>query len=62
VLHGLGRDAEATALLKQAAQQRDLSVTFLGVDPLWDNLRGSSDFRTVLALANLLEVSDRIRR
>ena len=62
ILHGLRRESEATELLRQAAERRELAVTFLGVEPLWDDLRSSSDFRAVLSLANLLDVSDRTRR
>ncbi len=62
VLHGLGRDDEALAQLYRAIDIRDPTVTFLGVDPKWDGLRASPSFKDVLARANLLEVSNRIRR
>ncbi len=62
VLHGLGRDDEALAELHRAIEVRDPTVTFLGVDPKYDGLRDSPSFKDVLARANLLEVSNRIRR
>jgi tetratricopeptide (TPR) repeat protein/TolB-like protein len=62
LLHALGRDDEALALLQSAVAQRHVSVTFLGVDPRWDDLRDSPAFRDVLSRANLLDVSNRIRR
>jgi tetratricopeptide (TPR) repeat protein len=62
VLHGLGRDGEAVVRLRDAVDSRDVFVTFLGVDPKWDDLRSSPAFRDVLSHVNLLDVSDRIRR
>ncbi len=62
VLHALGRDEEALCRLRQAVDVRDVYVTFLGVDPKWDRLRGSPEFRDLLARVNLLDVSDRIHR
>jgi hypothetical protein len=41
---------------------RDLFVTFVGVDPKWDELRDVPEFRTLMARANLLDVSDQARR
>ena len=35
-------------------------VTFIGVDPTWDGLRGWQPFRDAAKRVNLLEVSDRI--
>jgi hypothetical protein len=48
--------------LRAAIRGRDHRVTFLGVDPKWDALRGSAPFRGLLSEVNLLEVSDRVRR
>ena len=62
VLHGLGRDPAALEKLRKAVTDRDHRVTFLGVDPKWDELRGSAPFRALLSEVNLLEVSDRVRR
>jgi serine/threonine-protein kinase len=62
VLHGLDRNDEALAQLTRGIEVRDPTVTFLGVDPKWDGLRSSPAFRDVLARANLLDVSDQIRR
>jgi serine/threonine-protein kinase len=62
VLHGLGRDAEAIQDLAEAADARSVAVTFLGVDPRWDTLRGRSDFDALVARVNLLDVSNRFRR
>jgi hypothetical protein len=61
VLHALGREEEALEQLGEAIEDRDVFVTFLGVDPKWDDLRRSPAFREVLSRANLLEVSDAIR-
>jgi serine/threonine-protein kinase len=62
VLHGLGRDAEAMEYLQAAVNAREQGVTLLAVYPWWDDLRGSAAFRNILSQANLVEVSDRIRR
>jgi serine/threonine protein kinase/tetratricopeptide (TPR) repeat protein len=60
VLHGLGRDGEALKELGRAVDGRDPAVTFLGVDPRWDELRGSPSFQALMSRANLLEVSNRV--
>jgi hypothetical protein len=39
---------------------RDVRVTRLGVDPKWDELRGSASFQALLARIHLLEVSNRV--
>ena len=60
VLHGLGRDSEALHELSRAVDGRDPAVTFLGVDPKWDELRASPSFQALMSRANLLEVSNRV--
>lgn len=62
VLHALGRDDEALRVLRTAVNEREQGVTFLGVYFMWDALRDSPAVRALLSEANLLEVSDRIRR
>ena len=62
VLHAFGRDDEALVRLQAAVDNHDVLVTFLGIDPPWDDLRGASAFRELLARVNLLEISDRIPR
>ena len=62
LLHALGRDDEALAELRAAVAERSVSVTFLGVDPRWDDLRDLPAFQEVLSAANLLEVSNLVRR
>jgi tetratricopeptide (TPR) repeat protein/TolB-like protein/tRNA A-37 threonylcarbamoyl transferase component Bud32 len=62
ILHSLGRDDEALRRLNAVVDQRDQSVTFLGVYPWWDDLRNVPAFRQVLGRANLLAVSDKVRR
>jgi tetratricopeptide (TPR) repeat protein len=62
LLHALGRNDEALAQLRAAVAERSVSVTFLGVDPRWDDLRDVPGFQDVLASANLLDVSTRARR
>ena len=62
LLHALGRTDEALAQLRAAVAERSVSVTFLGVDPRWDELRDSPGFQDVLSSANLLDVSRRVRR
>jgi len=62
LLHALGRDDEAAAQLRKAVSERSVSVTFLGVDPRWDDLRDSPAFQDVLSSGNLLDVSNRVRR
>ena len=61
LLHALGRNDEALAQLRAAVAERSVSVTFLGVDPRWDDLRDSPGFQDVLSSANLLDVSRRVR-
>jgi len=61
LLHALGRDDEAFAQLRKAVEVRDVLVTFLGVSPLWDDLRGTRAFQEVLKQANLFEVSESVR-
>ena len=61
VWHALGRDDEALAELRRAVEVRDVALTFLGVDPKWDELRGSRSFQAVLSRVNLLDVSNRVR-
>ena len=62
LLHALGREDEAFAQLRTAVSERSVSVTFLGVDPRWDDLRDSPAFQDVLSSGNLLDVSNRVRR
>jgi tetratricopeptide (TPR) repeat protein/TolB-like protein len=62
LLHALGRDDEAVAQLRAAVAERSVSVTFLGVDPRWDDLRDLPAFQDIVSSANLLEVSNRVRR
>ena len=61
LLHALGRNDEMLAQLRSAVAARSVSVTFLGVDPRWDDLRDSPGFHDVLSSANLLDVSRRVR-
>jgi hypothetical protein len=62
LLHALGRNDEALAQLRAAVAARSVSVTFLGVDPRWDDFRDLPGFQDVLSSANLLDVSKRVRR
>ena len=57
VLHALGRDDESIARLHAAVDDRDVLVTFLGVDGKWDALRGSPAFAGVLSRVGLEAVS-----
>ena len=59
VLHGMGRNDEALQELQRAVEGRDPALTFLGVDPRWDELRTSHAFQAVMSRVNLLEVSNR---
>jgi hypothetical protein len=59
VLHGLRRDEETLRQLHRALEVRDPALTFLGVDPKWDDLRSSPAFQAVVSRVNLLEVSNR---
>jgi eukaryotic-like serine/threonine-protein kinase len=56
VLHALGRDDEALQRLADAVDRREHRVTFLGVDPKWDALRGTPGFDNLLSRANLLHL------
>jgi eukaryotic-like serine/threonine-protein kinase len=62
VLNGLGRQQEAFESLRRGIEERDQTVTFLGVHPWWDDVRGEPEFRDLLREVNLLEVSDRTAR
>jgi tetratricopeptide (TPR) repeat protein len=62
VLHGLGRDDDALRRLQDAVRDRVMAVTFLGVYPIWDDLRDSAGFRHLVSQVNLLDASDRVRR
>jgi tetratricopeptide (TPR) repeat protein len=59
VLHALGRPDEALVRLRKAVEARDVFVTFLGVDPKWDELRASPEFKALASRVNLLDVSNR---
>jgi serine/threonine-protein kinase len=59
-LQALGRKEEAIAELSRAIDARMVMVTFIGVEPKWDALRGWQPFRDAARRVNLLEVSDRI--
>ena len=59
MLHALGRDDEALAELHRAADARSVAVTFLGVDPRWDELRGMPEFDAVLERVNLHQADHR---
>ena len=61
VLHALHRDDEALAAISTAIDARDVAVTFLGVDPRWDALRGHPSFTSLLSRVGLLEASNRGR-
>ena len=60
--HALGSDDQAIRELQRAADARSVVVTFLGVDPRWDALRGTPEFDAILERVNLLDVSNRVRR
>jgi DNA-binding winged helix-turn-helix (wHTH) protein/TolB-like protein/Tfp pilus assembly protein PilF len=60
LLHALRRDDEALHQLALAVDSHDVFVTFLGVDPKWDELRASPAFRALVKRVNLLDVSDRV--
>jgi serine/threonine-protein kinase len=44
----LGRSADAFQELEQAFRGRDLWLVFLGVDPIWDGMRGEKRFEVLL--------------
>jgi DNA-binding winged helix-turn-helix (wHTH) protein/TolB-like protein/thioredoxin-like negative regulator of GroEL len=48
VYHGLGNTAEAVRWLERAYDERDVRMVFIGVDPLWDSLRGEPRFTGLL--------------
>jgi tetratricopeptide (TPR) repeat protein/TolB-like protein len=55
----LGQREEAVSQLHLAVDDKNVMVTFLGVDPRWDSLRTWEPFRDVVRRVNLLEVSER---
>lgn len=50
---GLGRTDEALEWLEKACDERSLHMVFLGVDPLFDDLRGESGFTELLSRIDL---------
>lgn len=48
VYNGLGERAETLAWLEKGFEQRDVRMTFLKVDPKWDNLRSDSSFISLI--------------
>jgi serine/threonine-protein kinase len=57
VLLGLGQQDAALERLQAAIDLRDHRVTFLAVDPKWDELRGLPAFRALLSRVNLPDLS-----
>jgi serine/threonine protein kinase/tetratricopeptide (TPR) repeat protein len=62
LLHALGRDDEAMDVLERQIERRDQTVTFLGVYPVWDDLRDSPRFQKILQSIHMLDVSNRMPR
>ncbi len=50
---GLGHDEEVFAWLERACDERALHLVFLGVDPLFDELRADERFTRVLGKIGL---------
>jgi DNA-binding winged helix-turn-helix (wHTH) protein/TolB-like protein/Flp pilus assembly protein TadD len=48
VYNGLGERAETLAWLEKGYEQRDVRMTFLKVDPKWDNLRSDARFISLI--------------
>ncbi|MGC9970058.1 MAG: hypothetical protein ABSE56_05660 [Bryobacteraceae bacterium] len=46
---GLGERKQGIESLRQAADAHDTDVTFMGVDPVFDPLRGEPEFRALCA-------------
>jgi DNA-binding winged helix-turn-helix (wHTH) protein/TolB-like protein/Tfp pilus assembly protein PilF len=55
----LGDTTASFAHLERAVQERDVYLTFLGVDPKWDDLRGDPRFDGLLARLHLSGLHDR---
>ena len=53
VYNGLGERDEALAWLERGFEQRDPSMTFLKVEPKWNNLRDDSRFQDLLRRVGL---------
>jgi hypothetical protein len=47
VLLGLGERAEMNDALAEAVEERDVRLTFLGVEPRWDPLRKTAEFESI---------------
>lgn len=48
VHHGIGNDTDALDWLERAYAERDVRMVFIGVDPLWENLRSNGRFGELL--------------
>ena len=46
--NGLGRKAETIEWLERGYQERDLKMTFLKVEPKWNNLRSDPEFQSIM--------------
>jgi len=52
VYHGLGEQDETFAWLERGFQQRDPKMTFLKVEPKWNNLRSDARFVDLMRRMN----------
>ena len=55
--NGLGEDEETLAWLERALEQRDPKMTFLQVDPKWNNLRATPGFADIVGRVGLSSAS-----
>jgi serine/threonine-protein kinase len=51
--NGLGDSEQALLWLERAVEQRDLRLTFLKVEPKWNNLRDDKRFQDLLRRVGL---------
>jgi DNA-binding winged helix-turn-helix (wHTH) protein/TolB-like protein len=55
VHHGIGEDAETMHWLERGYAERDVRMVFIGVDPLWDDLRQTRRFAALLKSMNFAQ-------
>jgi serine/threonine-protein kinase len=54
VHHGMGNDADTLDWLDRAYAERDVRMVFIGVDPVWDDLRMNRRFSVLLEKMSLM--------
>ena len=53
--HAIGEDAETLRWLERGYAERDVRMVFIGVDPVWDDLRQNRRFAALLKSMNFAQ-------